>query len=299
MTLEKNMLVLIKHQGALFAFLRTEQGWKLQPIRGEQSMPASSDGCWQKALDELNDMLTNDQGFSHYSVVLVSDQEGLLMGDRLFKVVNHHHITDVQVIKLSWLSERSGTRVPDQQNIDWLLQYVLPELVIVKSQGTEESNEDTQSPELQAAHAQIQRQQQHIEQLVQQEKDLTQQLKSKSQELQTVQTDLQGLRKRSENLYSGDLNLQQLTTLLPALYKNFWSNIRPDELALLADTTEVPQVGSSYLEPSDFVIQSQKKKLLALDSQQKRQLQNFCYQLPRQFTPRPEMQFFFEDEACV
>ncbi|OOV88329.1 hypothetical protein [Oceanospirillum linum] len=297
-------LVLAEHQRQLFTFMQTPdkpESWQLFKPRGELSLPATGNDCWQKALDEITDFHNRSSGLAACSVFVLSDRLGLFAQSELLEPLQQAQAQQCQLIRLSWLAERSGTLPPASADADWLQQYILPELVSVpEAEAQVDSISDQElSEELQNAQVQLKDLQQRIKQLTNSEQQLKQQLQEKEQALQVTQGDMEALKRRSDALVSGELTMMQLTTLLPALYKNFWSSISPSDLALLAGTTEVPQIRSPVHEPTDAVIQTLKKRIQVLHSSQKEELRQLCRQLPRQFTVRPEMQFFFEDEACV
>lgn len=297
-------LVLAEHQRQLFAFMQTPdkpESWQLIKPRGELSLPATGNDCWQKALDEITDFHNRSSGLAACSVFVLSDRLGLFAQSELLEPLQQAQAQQCQLIRLSWLAERSGTLPPASADADWLQQYILPELASAKETTfkPEDSQEKVISTELQEAQTHIKRLQQRVEQLQESEQQLSLQLQEKAQTLQDAQADINTLKRRGDALINNELTMSQLTTLLPGLYKNFWSSISPSDLALLAGTTEIPQISSPIHEPTDAVIQTLKKRILALHRSQKEQLRELCRQLPRQFDIRPEMQFFFEDEACA
>lgn len=90
-------------------------------------------------------------------------------------------------------------------------------------------------------------------------------------------------------------DMEQLLVFLPILYRNFWNNIKPSDLALLARTYHIPEVASPFPEPSNHTIIQMKKNLQALPPSQQQRLLDFCHQLPHDLEIRPEMRFFFTE----
>ena len=90
-------------------------------------------------------------------------------------------------------------------------------------------------------------------------------------------------------------SMESLLVFLPIIYRNFWSDVRPDELALLAGLLDVPAVPSPYLEPSVETVAAMKKRFLQLPARERASLIAFCRQLPYQLTVRAQMRELLEN----
>lgn len=89
--------------------------------------------------------------------------------------------------------------------------------------------------------------------------------------------------------------LESLLVFLPIIYRHFWASIRPDELALLAGTLNVPPIPSPCPEPTADTILVMKQRFLNLPETERQCLVTFCRQLPHSLNPRTEMKFIFEE----
>lgn len=83
--------------------------------------------------------------------------------------------------------------------------------------------------------------------------------------------------------------LEQLLVFLPVIFRNFWSVVRPDELALLAGTFQVPNIPSPYPEPSADTITTLKQRFLQLSEHQQASIIGFCRELQHRLEIRSEM----------
>lgn len=83
--------------------------------------------------------------------------------------------------------------------------------------------------------------------------------------------------------------VEHLLVYLPAIYRNFWGVVRPDELALLAGTLTVPNVPSPYPDPSPDTVIALKRRLLQLPELDRARVLGFCRALPHRLDVRPEM----------
>lgn len=88
--------------------------------------------------------------------------------------------------------------------------------------------------------------------------------------------------------------LEQLLLFLPVIFRNFWGVVRPDELALLAGTLQIPSIPSPYSEPSPDTIATLKRRLLQLPDQERETLLGFCRELRHRLEVRPDMREFME-----
>ena len=88
--------------------------------------------------------------------------------------------------------------------------------------------------------------------------------------------------------------LEYLVTFLPAIYKNFWSTIRPDELAILAGSLEAPSIPSPYSEPSQDTVLTLRKKMQFLPELEQQRIKAFCLSLEHPLTIRNEMKTFLD-----
>lgn len=90
------------------------------------------------------------------------------------------------------------------------------------------------------------------------------------------------------------LEMEQLMSFLPVIYKNFWSAVSPTELALLGGSLNIKNIAdmSSYREPSHKVIMHMKKKLQDMPRNKQEKIIRFCQDLPFRITVRPEMKEF-------
>lgn len=59
-------------------------------------------------------------------------------------------------------------------------------------------------------------------------------------------------------------DMESLVTYLPAIFKDFWNVVRPDELAMIVGMLTPPTISSPYHSPSLSSVQQKKRQFLAL-----------------------------------
>lgn len=291
---KKFTLALVEHQGQLYVFEKssnaTKTSWESLSIKGESSLSATEDKSWKFVLQEINDKLNLSSKLAEVWIYWFLEETQPEAMQHLQKLrdefdINHWSLLHWQGLKeLGLINEQE----PHQSVIHWIAEQ-LTRLLVPKPQEPEqlEYQEDTQESipktdlitRLSKEKQQLQTEKKHLEQQV---------------ELQKKQLDY--LKSSLENTAPLRLELETLVTYLPVLYKNFWGQIRPDAVAMLANSLHIPEVPSPRPEPDSGVLQVMRKRLQNMPKEQQDQLRQFCRQLPHSPQSRPEMAFFFEDD---
>ncbi|VVM39921.1 hypothetical protein PS662_02898 [Pseudomonas fluorescens] len=89
-------------------------------------------------------------------------------------------------------------------------------------------------------------------------------------------------------------SMDLLTLYLPIIYHNFWNTVRPDELAMLAGSSQIPAIPSPYTEPDGWLVMSMKQRFLQLSGEARASVIAFCHQMPYPLTVRRSMQSLLE-----
>jgi len=128
-------------------------------------------------------------------------------------------------------------------------------------------------------------------------------LESKSglEELAKLRAENQGLRMENRHLRTqliqrDGIDIEKLVTFLPAIFRNFWGTVRPDELAMLAGTLNIPQIPSPCPEPSAETIGRMKRYLFSLPPEERARIIEFAQMLPYKLQVRSEFQGLWKEE---
>ena len=78
-------------------------------------------------------------------------------------------------------------------------------------------------------------------------------------------------------------NIESLVSFLPAIFKEFWNNVRPDELAMLVGNINPPQIPSPYQSPSISAVQQKKRQFTAMSHQNQEKIVQLCRELARNY----------------
>lgn len=89
--------------------------------------------------------------------------------------------------------------------------------------------------------------------------------------------------------------LPSLISYLPIFYRNFWSTVSPEDIAVLANTS-VPELPAIISEPSPAIISEMRKRFLQLPITERLQFIQFCKSLPYQLQIRPSMRELLEKQ---
>ncbi|MGZ5177601.1 MAG: hypothetical protein ACXWC0_14770 [Burkholderiales bacterium] len=122
-------------------------------------------------------------------------------------------------------------------------------------------------------------------------------LRSLQREIDTLNGEIAQLHNEKSNLQVeikqlGAAKIDHLLVFLPVFFRNFWTVIRPDELAMMCGRLDVPEVKSPYLEPSSDTVRFMKNRFNALDVADQEQVLAFCRGLQHRLTVRTEMREF-------
>lgn len=85
--------------------------------------------------------------------------------------------------------------------------------------------------------------------------------------------------------------MESLLSFLPSIFKDFWTVVRPDELANIAGLLTPPQIPSPIQNPSDQAVKSKLRQFVLLDDDQQTQIIGFCRLLKQDFDLTIHIQF--------
>jgi hypothetical protein len=98
-------------------------------------------------------------------------------------------------------------------------------------------------------------------------------------ELQQLKIENQQLRQQLAQIKSPPM--EKLLVFLPAFFKDFWSYVSPNELALLVGTLKVPQLPSIVSAPDNATVTAMRDKFLQLPKQDQDHIGSFALQLQK------------------
>ena len=288
-------LALVEHQGHLYVFEKSsntaeasETTWQSMPIKGENAWPLQGDASWHLVLQEINDQFNLSSKLAEGWVYWFLEETQPQAIQRLQSLHEDFAIYHWSLLNWQGLNELGLTTAPEtNQAINLWLQAQLASLLAPVPLAPERP-EPEESAQENTAEADL------IADLAKQKQQLKKEKEKLEQQLEAQQKQLDYLKNRLEITAASQMDMETLVTYLPLLYKNFWGQIRPDEVAMLAGSLNIPEIPSPAREPDSGVLQVMKKRLQNLPQEQQDQLRQFCRQLPHTPQPRPEMDFFFE-----
>lgn len=287
-----NQLCLCLLDNVIYAYQSDDwQDWSIINIKGEQDYHHKNDEKSLKiVLEECDQFFNHDERFKEIDVLILYAQKQQKMAKDLIKlVVKDYQSKSFECLsaeRIHQLCEQAGGQeiLPfEQMTVEWIQHNLLNLLNFQKvyqqiSQSLSELQQREQAfdEQQQAKLQQLGQQEQVvIDQKQQQSEKLDQDIKRKQQELVLIQAP----------------NIESLCSFLPSIFKNFWNQVRPDELANIAGLLTPPQIPSPIQNPTKAAIQSKKRQFLLLSQEEQNQIVGFCQVLKQDFDLEVTLEF--------
>jgi len=87
----------------------------------------------------------------------------------------------------------------------------------------------------------------------------------------------------------GFAKLELLLVFLPVFFRQFWTEVRPEEVAMMCGLVEVPSIPSPYPEPSRDTVRHMKRRFMELDLADRERILVLCRDLAPRLQVRTEM----------
>lgn len=274
---EKFLAVLLLDDRAA-CFVREGQScWRHEPIHGEPWYPLAGSDALKQVLDELDARLNHSDQLAGFTLNLICDQAALPWLADVGRALTTVRCSRWQVLQWAPLCERAtrlGGQAPTMPlpAIDWLQQSLLPVL-----EATFHYRDDALAAERKRAE------QQHAETL-----------ESLRADRLRLQAEIAAQREQLAALQRPAID--DLLSYLPAIYRNLFGTISPQDLALLAGSLQVPQIASPWPEPSHDTLHALQSRLRKLPPQRAAQLRDFCRRLPHPLELRAEMRAWLGED---
>lgn len=284
------------HQAACFKY--DEVGtWQLRRLKGEAYIDLRGRQSILQLLQELSEQLNAEQGLAQAHVHLICGTETIEALKNAPQDLLHLHCKTWQMLQIEPLLARAQAYKPcpveqpflphlDDPNsatLGWALQVLLP---IVSSTFfyTDRAVVSELERVRQSWQAQTEQARQMHEETLE---SLRAERRSHEAQIQLLQQQVLALQLPS---------MEHLLTYLPAFYRNFFGTVRPDELALLAGTLQVPALSSPYPDPSPNTVHVLRKRFMCLPAEEQARVLSFCRQLTHRLEVRPEMADLFSEQ---
>jgi hypothetical protein len=249
--------------------------WERKRIKGEVAVDIPPTTTLAPTLHALSDLLNSENALAGVEVhILYAQHEVDALRDAPETLATLKCST-WQILRLEPLlacavaTSGVGPASPLEDDDRWLKTVLLPILASTFAY----SNQAFQAEEARARH-------EHEETM----DTLRADVQAKHQEVARLQARINALQLPG---------VEHLLVYLPAIYRNFWGVVRPDELALLAGTLTVPVIASPYPDPSPDTVVMLKRRFLQLPELDRERVLEFCRELPHRLDVRVEMKDLF------
>lgn len=272
------LAIFVQHQKIVCYSCDTAGLWVHQRIKGEDSAdikPSRANSVLQQVLKDQSDLLNHKHDLRDIEVYLIYGLTDVGVMAEAPKALSALHCASWQILRLEPLLERAAVARgvtharPLESNDKWLKTVLLPILVSTFAY----SNKAFEAEETRARQV-------HEDTM----ESLRDDVQKKHQEVTQLQARIHALQLPG---------VEHLLVYLPAIYRNFWGVVRPDELALLAGTLTAPDIPSPYPDPSPDTVVMLKRRFLQLPELDRDRVLAFCRELPHRLDVRSEMRDLF------
>lgn len=271
-------LVLTNNRVGIYSKIENQDVWENVLINGESWSKVHSQQELTKLVLHFTEDLSLTDNLKSCAMVILYEKQYISLLNNISNILSDLQCIDWQVLSWELVAKRANLTAlqPDLEqgwiNQEWLKKSCLP--VLDTLLGFQEQSWQTELNRAKHQHVEsmdsLRMDRQHLE-----------------QELEMLKKHIKALQKPS---------MEHLLTYLPIIYRNFWMQVKPQDLALLAGTYDVPQIESPYPEPASDTIAIMKKRLQNLPTVELQQLKDFCQEMVyRNLSMRPEMKFLLEE----
>ena len=256
--------------------LNMEQTWELVLVKGERNHCIEDGGIFP-ILQEVNELIHDEAKFENVHFYLLYADDAKYLEKNFAEDCQKFDCKNFQSKSLQAMCDAAGSTVvgnaPDAANIlsakndNWLKEFLMPLLMTPTKVPAMQASDTAPSHNTSDTIANLR------SELAQKEASVAQ-LQARINALQLP-------------------GVEHLLVYLPAIYRNFWGVVRPDELALLAGTLEAPHIPSPYPDPSPDTVVMLKRRFLSLPELDRERVLGFCRELPHRLDVRSEMRELF------
>jgi len=272
------LAIFIQHQKVVCYNCNPAGQWERRHIKGETSVDIPSDKAavvLRQIITDQSDLINQQHALRDVEIHLIYGAADVGAMADAPKILADLQCSTWQILRLEPLLERAAVArgltqaLPLDGDDKWLRTVLLPILASTFAY----SNQAFQAEEARARH-------EHEETM----DSLRADVQAKHQEVARLQARINALQLPG---------VEHLLVYLPAIYRNFWGVVRPDELALLAGTLTVPVITSPYPDPSPDTVVMLKRRFLQLPELDRERVLGFCRELPHRLDVRAEMKDLF------
>lgn len=278
--MEKSVYSLLLIDKHATIFKKNGQGWVNECISGESWHSLSSSSELVQLITKFNRKVNSDFQLNNMVLTVIYDNDFSEKISDLASILHEFKCEEWQLISYAMLAKhaqaKDGYQSFSSLDQSWIITVLLP--VLYNRHHTyliseELGNRDNQERKI-GCH---------------EEKE-----KRLSEELNKLRLQIQSLKLQVNIQHK--LDLEQLFCFLPLFYKDVWTIINPEQIALLSGNliTQI-NIKSPYREPDKSTLLVLKKQFVRLSNQQQTNIIDFCLRIEHPLEVRREMQSFLEE----
>lgn len=272
----------------------TDTIWQKIPLKGEYQLAHEHAlHNLQASLEEINNRLNHSNQLADVEICLIYSDDKLSWAKEAFDtLIKQYKGRYLQLIRWQPLTNYLQTlHLKDKELTitDFIEKQILPLVFIEQSldkvkylSQQEQTLLDIKSREFAEQHKH--QQQMFVDSLNLTKAEFENQVENLNKDKATLLGELYDLKQKVAKLRTPDMTY--LVSFLPAIFKEFWSVVSPNDLANLAGLLEAPDIKSPYPILTENAIRAKYQEFLALDTVDREKILNFCHMIKRNYTLR-------------
>ncbi len=285
-SLIKHYLTIVILKDEVMAYQKSDMSaWQSIYIKGEAKLSHhSNNNILEIVLDDISANFNLKHGLADIKVSILYQQGTNDLLTDAIKNLQKHHCKFWQILGIESvyhyalaLKGKSDSVSFDSHHLEtkWLVDELLPlvwheDSLIYRQQGLQELYQQKQQLERQITLMQDDA-----------EKVLAKQVQQLEQDKASLQQQISEAKNRLQRLQSPDM--ESLISYLPAIFKEFWNVVRPDELAMLVGQINPPQISSPYNSPTLSAVQQKKRQFSAMSEENQEKIIQLCRELVQNY----------------
>lgn len=271
---ERCVFILLNGEVTVYHQINLQSKWMNLLISGERIDIVKTPFDLNEVIERINDDLNREHKLENIEIIVLYANSDIKLLKSISSHLDYLNCRKWQILCWEPLFHRANLIQAELsnkplENMGWLTDVFLP--LLNNLLGIQETTLQESEKKAKIAHEET--------------------METLRQERQILELEKARLEQQLQTMFLPDI--ENLIVYLPIIYHNFWTHVKPSDLALLAGNCTIPDIQTPYPEPDANTISIMKKRLQNLRFEEQDKLRKFCLDLEYpNLKVRSEMRFF-------